>query len=187
MTDTQPSQSAALQDSPTVTQSPNSTTSCASYVDIGNARYDDQRKVMESIQSAKHCPFCTENLKLYHKQPILHDGEFWVVTPNQWPYKHTKVHLLCILKEHAETLQELPPGAGEELLSLCAQFSQEYNAPGGGVALRFGDTRYSAGTVKHLHAQFIVPDIDAVAFEPVRVKIGSKKQSISSHKSSATT
>jgi hypothetical protein len=41
------------------------------------------------------------------------------------------------------------------------------------MAMRFGETKYSAGTVKHLHAQFIVPDVDQPDFEPVRIKIGS--------------
>jgi diadenosine tetraphosphate (Ap4A) HIT family hydrolase len=76
------------------------------------------------------------------------------------------------LKTHAEHLAELPAGAGEELLQLFAWAEKEIGARGGGIAMRFGDTRYSAGTVRHLHGMFIVPDVDAPDFQPVRVKIG---------------
>jgi diadenosine tetraphosphate (Ap4A) HIT family hydrolase len=146
------------------------------FVDLQNARYDDQRTIMKEIIDAAHCPFCSENLKKYHKQPIVAEGEYWLVTPNQWPYNHTRVHLLLILKEHAESLGELTPQAGAELVSLSAQLCEKYAVKGGGLALRFGDTRYSAGTVKHLHVQFIVPDIESPEFEPVRIKIGSDPQ-----------
>lgn len=159
----------------TKSNSDNQKNSDAPFVDLQNARYDDQRAVMQEIVGAAHCPFCSENLKKYHKQPIIIEGEYWLVTPNQWPYNHTRVHLLLILKEHVETLTDLPPQAGAELVKLSAELCEKYNVAGGGLALRFGDTNYSAGTVKHLHVQFIVPDIESPEFEPVRVKIGTKQ------------
>lgn len=142
-------------------------------VDVHNSREEDQRQVMEEILAAGHCPFCPENLNNYHNQPTILDGKYWFVTNNQWPYKNTKVHLLAIAKRHVENLYELTPEESGELLTLLGEMQKKYNAPGGGMALRFGETKYSAGTVKHLHAQFIVPDVDKPDFEPVRVKIGS--------------
>jgi ATP adenylyltransferase len=142
------------------------------FIDLKNARYDDQRKVMKKILDANHCPFCLENLRKYHKQPIMIEGKYWIVTPNQWPYAHTKVHMLMIYKEHAETLDQIPSGAGDELIQLSTQLCEKYQVEGGGLAMRFGDTRYSAGSVKHLHLQFIVPDLSSPNFKPVKVKIG---------------
>lgn len=142
------------------------------FVDLDNAREDEQRQVMKDIIDSKHCPFCLENLRKYHKQQILKDGKYWLVTPNQWPYENTQYHFLAILKEHAEKLSEVPSDAGKELFELMAWLEKEYDVPGGGFAMRFGDTNYSAGTVNHLHVQFIVPDIKKPGFEPVRVKIG---------------
>jgi ATP adenylyltransferase len=144
------------------------------FVDIDNARNTEQAGVMEEILSEGHCPFCAENLRLYHKQPILKQGKYWVVTPNQWPYDHTKTHLLAIHTEHIESLEELSSAASSELFQLLGEIIKEGAIPGGGVAMRFGDTQYSAGTVKHLHAQFVVPDVTAPDFEPVRIKIGKK-------------
>jgi ATP adenylyltransferase len=146
------------------------------FVDIDNSRVEEQRRVMEKIIEEGHCPFCLENLRQYHKAPILKDGQYWLVTPNQWPYENVKMQLLVIYKLHAETLHELDPKAGEELFRFLAEIEEEYQVPGGGWAMRFGDTNYSAGTVKHIHAQFIWPDADKADFQPVRFKIGKGKK-----------
>jgi len=142
------------------------------FVDIDNAREDDQRQVMKDIIKADHCPFCEENLKKYHKQPILKTGKYWILTNNQWPYKDTKVHFLIIYKEHATKLSELDSNSGKELLDFVKWAEKEYKVLGGGWVMRFGDTSYSAGTVNHIHAQFIQPDINMPDFKPVRIKLG---------------
>lgn len=145
-------------------------------VDIDNSRLEEQRAVMEKIIEAGHCPFCLENLEKYHKQEILKEGKYWLLTTNQWPYKHTKVHLLIIYKEHATNLQELDPQSGIELLEFVQWAAEKFQIPGGGWAMRFGDTNYSAGTVAHIHVQFIMPDIDHPEYEPVRIKIGKTRK-----------
>lgn len=142
------------------------------FVDMDNAREDDQRQVMQQIIADGQCPFCLDNLRKYHKQQIIKEGQYWILTPNQWPYEFTKLHLLAILKKHVEKLSEIPPEAGKELFELLAWAEKEYQVPGGGMAIRFGDTNYSAGTVNHIHAQFIVPALDHPNFKPVRIKIG---------------
>ncbi len=154
----------------------NSSSNPTSFVDLDNARLDEQKQVMQEIQNQEHCPFCLENLRKYHKQEILKEGKYWLITPNQWPYEHTKIHYLAIYKTHAEHLQEIEPAAGAELIQFFAEIEKAEKIPGGGLALRFGSTDYSAGTVRHIHAQFIVPDIDQPDFEPVRFKIGKGKK-----------
>jgi len=142
------------------------------YINVNNSRGDKQRAVMENIATAEHCPFCRENLAKYHQQTILKEGKFWIVTTNQWPYKHTKHHFLLIYKVHAVKLSDLSPSAGQELFELIAELEKNYAFKGGGLAMRFGDTDYSAGTIAHLHVQLIEPDIEAENFTAVRIKIG---------------
>ena len=144
-------------------------------VDLANAHHDDQREEMERILVAGHCPFCPENLHLYHRTATERETKYWVLTPNSWPYKHTKLHYLVILKRHAENLFELLPEEGADLFALLAAVQQEQAVPGGAMTMRFGATRYSAGTVKHIHAHFLVPDLDDPEYVPVRFKIGSDK------------
>lgn len=145
------------------------------HVNVANTRSEEQREQMEEILAAGHCPFCDENLKKYHKAPILKEGKFWLLTANQWPYQHTKHHFLLIYREHVTNLAGVNPEAGKELIELAQWVEKEYSVPGGGIAMRFGDTDYSAGTVAHLHAQFLVPALDDEDFEPVRIKIGQSK------------
>lgn len=142
------------------------------FINLNNAREDEQIEVMQKIADQAHCPFCSENLRLYHQQPILKEGQYWLLTKNQWPYNHTKHHLLFIYKNHATKLADLDDQAGAELFTMVKELEQELNFEGGGLALRFGDTDFSAGTVNHLHVQLIVPDAMDKDFEPVRVKLG---------------
>lgn len=145
------------------------------HVDVDNARLEDQKQVMRDILAADHCPFCEENLKTYHKAPILKEGKYWTLTENQWPYDHTKHHFLLIYKQHVTNLSGADAEAGRELFELIQWLEQTYDIPGGGLAMRFGDTDYSAGTVAHLHAQLLVPQINDEDFEPVKVKLGKAK------------
>ena len=130
------------------------------HVDLKNARRPDQRSVMEQIIKDGKCPFCEENLRMYHTQKIHTENEFWILTDNQYPYTGTKVHLLAISKIHAEALSELPVGTGEALLDLMKWAEHEFCSSGGAFAMRFGKTEFSGATVKHLHAQFILPSVE---------------------------
>lgn len=148
------------------------------FVDIDNSRVEEQKKVMDEILDQAHCPFCEENLRTYHKQPIIKETAHWIATTNQWPYENTKYHFLLITKEHLTNITELNSDAGKELIELTSWLINEYKIPGGGLAVRFGDTNYSAGTVAHLHAQLIQPDPTLEDYQPVRVKLGKYKEQI---------
>lgn len=142
------------------------------FVDVNHARYDDQKAVLEKINRDGLCPFCTENLFRYHHEEILKEGKFWILTYNQWPRENTKVHLLAIYKSHVEALSQMDPESGHELLEYLSWAEKKFNVLGGAFAIRFGETTYSGATVKHIHAQFMVPDKDKPNNEPVRFKIG---------------
>lgn len=142
------------------------------FVDLDNAREEDQKEIMRQIIKADHCPFCLENLRKYHKEPILKEGKYWIVTKNQWPYRSTKLHLLVIYRDHKIDLAGLDSESGKELLDLLKWAEAEVKVPGGGWSMRFGDTNYSAASVNHIHVQFVQPDLDAPDYKPVRIKIG---------------
>lgn len=144
-----------------------------------NVRREDQKKVMEEIADAKHCPFCPENLAKYHKNPIIKDGKFWVLTDNQWPYEKIKHQLLAIYKTHIEHIKDMDPEAGAELMAMFKDESIKRNIPGGGIMIRFGSNpeKGSYGnSVLHLHAHLVEPDLDALdPEERWRMSFGKKK------------
>jgi len=123
-----------------------------------NARNAEQLGVMEKINAAGYCPFCTENLKKNHKKPIIFEGDHWIATENQWPYSAAASHILIISKTHTEKMSDIPPGAGEELTSICRLLEEKYDVKSGAVCMRFGVPVLNGGTVNHLHAHFLVPD-----------------------------
>jgi diadenosine tetraphosphate (Ap4A) HIT family hydrolase len=125
------------------------------HVNLDNSRHDDQRRVMETIVGDNVCPFCLDNLKKYHQRPILSEGDHWLVTTNQWPYEHTQAHFLLIAKRHIESVTELEPGAFEELGGHIQKLVQDNGLDYGGVAMRFGDVRYTGASVNHLHAHVL--------------------------------
>ncbi|MEP6710496.1 MAG: HIT domain-containing protein [Candidatus Saccharibacteria bacterium] len=140
------------------------------HVNLSNTRYDDQREHYEAIVDDGVCPFCIDVLKKYVKQPILIEGEHWVATTNRWPYENTDAHFLLIARQHVETITELPKGAFEELGDQVKQLIRDNDLEYGGLAMRFGDIRYTGATVSHLHAHVLqarkdLPDDTKVKFK----------------------
>lgn len=149
------------------------------FIQMSSVRREDQRKVMEEIKDQGHCPFCRENLEKYHKNPILKEGKFWVLTENQWPYEKIKHQLLAIYKTHIEHIKELDPEAGSELFEMFAAEAEKRNIVGGGVAIRFGSNPEKGNygsSVLHIHAHLIEPDLQALEeTEAWKFKFGQPK------------
>jgi ATP adenylyltransferase len=141
------------------------------FVNLENARNEHQRKVMTDIEHNGDCPFCPENLELYHKNPILRKGAHWLLTTNQWPYDNTERHLLAISNKHAESLADLDPQAFSELQEHFVWAEDEFKIAAGGIAMRFGDTQRNGASVRHLHAHLIEPKSDLSTDQKVRFKI----------------
>lgn len=141
------------------------------FVNLENARFDDQKDVMQSIIEDGVCPFCQESLKKYHKSEILKSGEHWLLTYNQWPYANTKLHLLAIAKYHATDLSGMKPGSAEELFDMLRWAEDFYKISFGGICMRFGDIKQNGATIDHLHAHLIVPVENLSKDKKVRFKI----------------
>jgi diadenosine tetraphosphate (Ap4A) HIT family hydrolase len=148
------------------------------FINLSTVRRDDQREVMKEIAEQGHCPFCVENLAKYHKNPILKEGKYWLLTENQWPYEKIKHQLLAIYKTHVEQLPDVDPAAGAELFELFSEEAKKRKFEGGGVAIRFGsspDGNYGS-SVLHIHAHLIEPDLKALGeTEAWRFKFGQPK------------
>ena len=144
------------------------------FVHLPHARGMEQKEVMERIAGEGVCPFCLENLARFHAPPTIKEGIYWVLTPNQWPYENTRLHLLAIYKQHAETLADLAPEAGQELFELAQWVEKKYDLQAGALGLRFGNPAESGGSIHHLHVQLLTADItyqDDPDYKPVRIKI----------------
>jgi len=140
---------------------------------LQNARTKEQKELMQKIIADGVCPFCAEHFAKYHPKPILKETDWWFFTENMSPYDGTKYHFIFVYKPtHITTPKELPEGALTDLFALIEAAIEEYQMPGGSFFMRFGDHRYTGGTVEHLHAHLIQGNVDAEVHEPVRVKLG---------------
>lgn len=146
------------------------------YINIQNARLPEQLEAMKRIENRKQCPFCPENLLKEHSQPILWEGNYWLLTKNQWPYAQACSHLLAIYKEHAEKLSDISPDAGKELFEMFRWVEKTFDIVSGGVAFRFGDIRFNGATVSHIHVHILEPNPPTEEdYAPIRFRIGAKK------------
>ncbi len=149
------------------------------FIQKNNSRSDHQKEIMAKINEAGHCPFCRENLDKYHKNPILEEGQFWLLTDNQWPYENTKNQLLAIYKKHIEHITEIEQGASEELIQLFSKEAKKRNIPGGALCIRFGSNPEKGNygsSVLHLHAHLIEPNLENPNKEKIKFKIGQPKE-----------
>ena len=133
---------------------------------------EDYKKVIGEIKKEGVCPFCPENLARYHKNPILAEGEYWLLTDNMYPYKGAKHHILLVHKKHTETVLDLPKEELTELFDLVRSETKKRGIKGGTFFMRFGDTTYTGASVSHLHANLISPDVDDEKREPIIARVG---------------
>jgi ATP adenylyltransferase len=144
------------------------------FVNFDNTKHRPDGKYANVIAKIKEdgvCPFCPERLAKYHKNPILKEGTFWLLTDNMYPYDGAKYHELLIHKVHITSLDKIAPEAWLELKSLVDWFIAEKKIPGGALLMRFGDTAYTGASVTHLHANLISSSGDADR-KPILARIG---------------
>jgi ATP adenylyltransferase len=127
------------------------------FVDPRYAKGEEYGRVIEAILKEGNCPFCPAHFK-WHTHPRLMQSGLWFITEARWPYPNASRHFLLISEKHLERFDEL----GEEdfcsVMFLAGWAVKGYDLPGGALALRFGDSRYTGATVRHLHFHLIVPD-----------------------------
>lgn len=128
-------------------------------VNLESARTEEYRKVLEQIVKDGKCPFCEENFR-YHNEPILWTCGDWFITRNRYSYKEAEMAFLILnTKKHTEKYSELGPKDHLAIEMLISWAVKEFGILGGGIAMRFGEPKFTGATVRHLHAHLIVPKI----------------------------
>lgn len=141
-------------------------------VDPRHARRKDYRRFLLEAEREELCPFCPEGLRR-HPNPILHRSRAWFITKAAWRYRKAVRHFLIISRRHKEDVLELSGRDFAEIKRLMHWVITHLNIKGGGIALRFGDTRFTGATIRHLHFHFLVPRPGET---PIRFEIGSQRR-----------
>jgi diadenosine tetraphosphate (Ap4A) HIT family hydrolase len=136
---------------------------------LGNARNPTQHEEMRQLQADGVCIFCPEHLGASRR--VVHQSTHWTVTPNDYPYRGTQIHYLLVPDEHVDDMTKLSPGAQQDFWTALAWVTKGLTYYG--IAIRNGDSRYTGGTIEHVHVHVLQGDPDD---EPVRVKFSSRPQ-----------
>lgn len=129
------------------------------YVFPQNAGSSEYKKKLILIAELGLDPFAREYVSdpRFDTKIILYENKHWFVFKNQHQYPDIEHQFMFIYQEYAETFLDLPSEAAADLWELAAKVCKDYNILGGGLSLRFGIPEKSGATVRHLHAQLIVP------------------------------
>lgn len=143
-----------------------------SFVNIGNGRPegDPYNDIISDIASKGVCPFCPEHLHVYHKLPIIHETDNWLLTDNMHPYENAVEQLLIIHRSHIETIAEISSKGWEELSTIINAAGILRAIKGATFLMRYGDTASTGASVTHLHAQIVTGPGDPGA--PVLARVG---------------
>lgn len=145
------------------------------YVNLSNARKEEQTTVMQKIMEDGVCPFCEEHFLTYHPKPIIFKTDNWIVTENAWPYDMTKNHILCVYRTHATHTNEIDTQGWSEIGEIMKRLETKKSLGYGTMLMRFGDTTHTGATVSHLHFHLVQPNTEDPSYIPeegIRTRIG---------------
>ena len=138
---------------------------------LGNARTDAQRQDMVDLEARGVCLFCPDHLGA--EQRLLLQTEHWSVTPNEYPYAGTRLHLLLVPHAHVSDLLDLSDDARADLWTVLARVRAVHGLEFYGLGARNGDCRYTGGTIEHVHVHLVQGDVEDPDHVPVRLKLSS--------------
>jgi len=141
---------------------------------FGNARTGDQLAEMRRLDAAGICLFCPDGLARHARQRILLRTRHWSVTPNEFPYQGTSLHLLLVPDQHAADLLDLSEEVRHDFWEALAAVAREHELSHYGLGVRNGDCRYTGATIRHVHAHVLVGDAADADAPPVRMRFSSR-------------
>jgi ATP adenylyltransferase len=128
--------------------------------DINRTRTAEQRAAYEQTVGQDKCPFCGE----VHELPpeilkgMICEWSFWRAWYSPFAYSGHQTHIILAPIQHWTKLSDITLAAAAEWMHLCTSLIEDLNLPGGGLVMRFGDSAYNGGSLKHLHSHIQVPD-----------------------------
>lgn len=125
---------------------------------IEAGRTPEQIEKMKKLAESGVCAFCWEYFIEHHDNPIEFKTDHWIVTKNDYPYKHTSLHLLLVSREHIGTMSEMTDDARIDLMKTLERIEKKFKLDSFALGMRVGDMKYNGGSVEHLHAHIVVGD-----------------------------
>jgi ATP adenylyltransferase len=138
-----------------------------------HARSPQQLAEMRRLDEAGICLFCPDQLARHPWQQVLFSTRHWTVTPNEFPYEGTSLHLLLVPHQHGSDLLELAEEVRSDFWAALAAVTQRYHLGHYGLGIRNGDCRLTGATIAHVHAHLLVSS-GAGGAPPVRMRFSGR-------------
>jgi len=145
-----------------------------SYYCFENHRSPEQLAEMRSLEERGICLFCPEGLRQQGRQQILWRTRHWAVTPNEFPYAGTALHLLLVPQQHAHDLLDLPAEVQHDFWAVLGSVRERYQLHHYGLGVRNGDCRFTGATIRHVHAHVLVAAPATAGGGPVRMRFSGR-------------
>lgn len=141
---------------------------------LGNHRSQAQLDDMRRLAEAGICVFCPQHLATDPNQRTLHRTALWTVTPNEFPYEGTRLHLLLVPDEHVTDVVDLSAEAKHDFWVALRWVREYHRLTYYSMVIRNGDCERTGATVRHVHVHLLQGDVDDPLHQPVRTKLSSR-------------
>ena len=144
---------------------------------MDNNRTVEQLTEMQRLEAAGICLFCPGALRGHDRQRVKFETEHWAVTPNEYPYKGTKLHLLVVPHKHASDMLDLDDESLGDFWNALKMIRERFDLTHYGLGIRNGNCSFTGATISHVHAHVLVGDPALNPEIPVRMRFSSRPRS----------
>jgi diadenosine tetraphosphate (Ap4A) HIT family hydrolase len=152
-----------------------------SYYCLENYRTAEQLAEMRRLEASGVCLFCPDGLASQAGQQVVLQTRYWTVTPNEFPYPGTVLHLLLVPRQHVADLLDLDEVSRRDFWTALASVRDRYGLGYYGLGVRNGDCRFTGATIRHVHAHVLVGDTDPDNAAVVRMRFSSRPDPRAGH------
>ena len=144
---------------------------------MSNYRTAEQLAEMQRLEAAGICLFCPTSLSEHAHQRVLLETRHWTVTPNEYPYKGTKLHLLVVPHRHVNDMLDLDGESLADFWDALKKIREQFGLEHYGLGVRNGNCSFTGATIAHVHAHIVVGDPTLDPEVPVRMRFSSRPPS----------
>ena len=103
------------------------------------------------------CPFCTIDPAV---NKVFYENDTWVAfhCPSAFKAKNLEYHIVLAPRKHHTHFCGMSDQEKNDWVKTLGWVISSYDLQGGAIVMRFGDASLNAGSIRHLHANIMVPD-----------------------------
>jgi hypothetical protein len=127
-----------------------------SLLNVGSFKY---YCVMRTHIDNGTCPFCPNGFDPTLNRIIGQNDHcmFWENPVGKGDPALEKHYVFALKDEHRTDITTLSPAQRLAFMDLMIQAVERLNIPGGAIVMRFGQAKRNAGSLRHIHANILVP------------------------------